>query len=246
MRPARCRGPSPPRSRPRRSPPTTRAPGDRSCRADGVLEGSSGPGDRPLAGRTIVTWTPRPRSAERRSSSMNRVRPMTASSASRPRRSLSCRSPELPVPEAFVVTSDAFHRCLGAAGAPCHPAGSGGERRPRGPRRAAPLDGAHPDHPQHRLTQSVRDEILGAYGHLSATCSGGGAVVPVAVRSSVPSSSSSSFAGVTRSCTSVLGGPDVVRRIVDCWASNVSRAPSCTGRGPASAARRSSRCSCRS
>ena len=129
-----------------------------------------------------------------------------------------------PVPPAFVVTADAFHRCLDAAGVRDEVAELGAAVDPedeadvlRCSGRLSRLIRAA------AMTPTVRFEVLDAYQHLSALVGDHGAPIPVAVRSSVPARGQpASFAGVTSSFTSACGDGDLVRRVVDCWASNVS------------------------
>jgi pyruvate,water dikinase len=67
------------------------------------------------------------------------------------------------------------------------------------------------------LPEEVRDEILAAYRSLSRDHDD----VPVAVRSSATAedAASASFAGMFESYLLVRGGEDLLRRVIDCWAS---------------------------
>ena len=67
------------------------------------------------------------------------------------------------------------------------------------------------------LPEEVRDEILTAYRSLSRDHDD----VPVAVRSSATAedAASASFAGMFESFLLVRGGEDLIRRVIDCWAS---------------------------
>ena len=129
-----------------------------------------------------------------------------------------------PVPPAFVVTADAFHRCLDAAGLRDELAEVDEAVDPQDEADVLRCS-AHLSRVVRAaaMTPTVRFEILDAYQHLSALVGDHGAPIPVAVRSSVPGGGrSASFAGVTNSFTNVCGDGDLVRRVADCWASNVT------------------------
>ena len=121
----------------------------------------------------------------------------------------------LPVPPGFVVVADAYLRTIEVAGI-----------RDELRRLGTDLDTDDPPALQaaaargRALVQSVavpdrlRSELLAAYHEL-------GADACVAVRSSATTedTASSAFAGMNETFTNVVGDDEVVRRVIDCWAS---------------------------
>ncbi|MGB8652776.1 MAG: phosphoenolpyruvate synthase, partial [Mycobacteriales bacterium] len=121
----------------------------------------------------------------------------------------------LPVPRGFVVTADAYLEAMRTGGVRTslqeRVAATDVDSADELARAAADL---------RAMVRSVvvpaalRRAVLDAYAHL-------GDEVRVAVRSSATAedAASTSFAGMNETFTNVLGGPELMERLVDCWAS---------------------------
>jgi pyruvate,water dikinase len=126
------------------------------------------------------------------------------------------------VPPGFVVTADAFLRCMEATGARARISELLGSLRDDDPSQLAELSSelrqvVH----ESGVTPEVAGEVLEAYERLRSE-----AVAPdepfwVAVRSSAAGedSAEASFAGMNESFTNVSGPDELLQRIVDCWSS---------------------------
>jgi pyruvate,water dikinase len=121
----------------------------------------------------------------------------------------------LPVPPGFVVTSGAYLAAIEGAG--IRDTLRNAQRNVRADDDAALTSAAEHARELIRgviLPQDIRDAVLTAYRSL-------GRDVTVAVRSSgtAEDSTSTSFAGMNATFTNVTGESELLRRIVDCWAS---------------------------
>jgi pyruvate,water dikinase len=120
----------------------------------------------------------------------------------------------LPVPPGFVVTADAYLAAMQGADVRQELLDLAGSADIDDPAAlAAVSERLHDLVHKVGVPDALREEILGAYERI-----GGGRV---AVRSSATSedTADASFAGMNQTFTNVDGGDDLLRRVVDCWAS---------------------------
>jgi pyruvate,water dikinase len=120
----------------------------------------------------------------------------------------------LPVPPGFVVTADAYLAAMQGADVRQELLDLAGSADLDDPAAlAAVSERLHDLVHKVGVPDALREEILGAYERI-----GGGRV---AVRSSATSedTADASFAGMNQTFTNVDGGDDLLRRVVDCWAS---------------------------
>jgi pyruvate,water dikinase len=119
-----------------------------------------------------------------------------------------------PVPDGFVVTAEAYLAAMDAAGVRAGLLERFGSIDTHDPAALAEAcDGLMATVVSAAVPDDVRAAIVDAYGQLGAP--------PVAVRSSATSedSAGTSFAGMHRTITDVVGGDAVVDAVVSCWAS---------------------------
>jgi pyruvate,water dikinase len=119
-----------------------------------------------------------------------------------------------PVPAGFVVTADAYLEAMAAAGVRQEllDVASSADADDPVPLAAA-SDRLHDLVHKAGVPEALREEIVSAYERI-----GGGRV---AVRSSATSedTADASFAGMNQTFTNVEGGDDLLRRVIECWAS---------------------------
>ena len=126
------------------------------------------------------------------------------------------------VPPGFVVTAEAFLRCMDVTGARARIAELLGTLRDDDPAQLAGLSGqlrqiVH----EAGITPDVAGEVLEAYEQLRSEAGAAGEPFWVAVRSSAAGedSAEASFAGMNESFTNVSGPNELLERVVDCWSS---------------------------
>ena len=126
------------------------------------------------------------------------------------------------VPPGFVVTADAFLRCMDATGARGRISELLGTLRDDDPSQLAELS-AELKRTVHGagITAEVTGEILDAYERLRSEAVARDEPLWVAVRSSAAGedSAEASFAGMNESYTNVSGPDELLERVVDCWSS---------------------------
>ena len=126
------------------------------------------------------------------------------------------------VPPGFVITADAFLRCMDATGARGRISELLGTLRDDDPSQLSELS-AELKATVHGagITAEVSGEILDAYERLRSEAVASDEPLWVAVRSSAAGedSAEASFAGMNESFTNVSGPDELLERIVDCWSS---------------------------
>ncbi len=126
------------------------------------------------------------------------------------------------VPPGFVVTADAFLRCMDATGARGRISELLGTLRDDDPSQLSEIS-AELKRTVHDagITAEVTGQILDAYERLRSEAVARDEPLWVAVRSSAAGedSAEASFAGMNESFTNVSGPDELLERIVDCWSS---------------------------